>query len=84
VATETTASPVLTRHAKPLDAGHYDELLKMVSQDLRNALAPMCYLLELLLKETATTNPIRPLLQMVRQYRLRISRLADVLDARAS
>jgi len=76
--------PDKTTNSRRLDPGQYDELLKNVSHDLRNALSPIHYLVEVLLVQTATTNPIRPVLHMIRQYSSRISRLADDFDARVS
>lgn len=85
---EPTASPAdplaKADGSRHLDAEQYRELLGMVGHDLRNAVAPIYYLIHVLLKETATTNRIHPLLQMVRDYTLRISRLAEDFDAEAS
>ena len=45
---------------------------------------PIHYLTEVLLKQTADSNPVHPLLEMVRSCNLRISQLADDLDGRTS
>ena len=60
------------------------EFLRMISHELRNSLAPIHYVSELLEKETASSHPIHPLLQMVRDHNLRVSHLADAMDARAA
>jgi len=60
------------------------EFLQMLAHELRNALAPIYHVSELLLTETTGSNPIHPLVQMLRRYSSRISRLADVVDARAN
>jgi DNA-binding response OmpR family regulator len=65
-------------------ADRSDEMLRNAAHDLRNALAPIHYLIEMLVNKTAETNPIRPVLQTIRQYNLRIARLADEFDARGS
>lgn len=76
--------PAQTTGSRHLDAEQCQELLGMVGHDLRTAVAPIYYLIQVLLRETAPTNAIRPVLQMILDYTSRISRLADDFDVERS
>lgn len=59
-----------------------NDVLLDAAHDLRNALAPMYYLIEVLLRKTTPANPMHPVLQIIREYTLRISHLVDDFEHR--